>query len=57
MQRDSSHRPPRASEPVPVSDLPPRTAAADPAADVLAKHDDDDLPIEDLPPRRNVTGG
>jgi hypothetical protein len=42
---------------VPVSDLPPRTAAADPAADVLAKHDDDDLPIEDLPPRRNVTGG
>jgi len=52
-RRDPGKRP---SEPVPVVDLPPRTAADGPSPP-SPQRDDDVLPIEDLPPRRNVTGG
>jgi hypothetical protein len=46
----------RASEAVPVVDLPPREVADRPPA-LLPQRDEDELPIEDLPPRKNVTGG
>jgi len=49
--------PKRPRDEVSLSDLPPRSAAADRATAASRKADDDALAIEDLPPRRNVTGG
>jgi hypothetical protein len=46
----------RASEAVPVVDLPPREVANQPSTP-SPQRDEDELPIEDLPPRKNVTGG